>query len=181
MPANAQEANFDLGEALQILKATPAALRSLLEGLSPAWLHFQEDTDAWSPHTVMIHFIHNERRNWMPRARVLLSEAEVREFPPFPQMPENGEPDERPIGDLLDEFAQLREQNLATLGEFDLKAGDYGRQAEHPVLGTVNLRQLLATWVVHDMNHTHQITKTLAKRYGGAIGPWRKFLAILDL
>ena len=181
MHTNEQDGIFDLGEALQVLKVTPSALRALLEDLPPQWLHFQEDPDAWSPHTVLIHFIHNERQNWIPRARVLLSEVEVREFAPFPQMPENGESDERPIGDLLDEFAQLREQNLATLGEFGLTAGDYERQAEHPILGTVNLSQLLATWVVHDINHTHQITKTLAKRYRDAVGPWRKFLPILDL
>ncbi len=181
MPSREQEGNFVLVEALQVLKATPSALRALLEGLPAEWIHFQEDPEAWSPHTVLVHFIHNERTNWIPRAHVILSEAEVREFAPFPQMPENGEPDERPIGDLLAEFARLREESLATLGGFDLKASDFDREAVHPVLGTVNLRQLLATWVVHDMNHTHQITKTLAKRYRQDVGPWRQYLAILDL
>jgi hypothetical protein len=82
---------------------------------------------------------------------------------------------------LLDEFAALRAENLSVLKGFRLEEADLDRQGEHPTLGTVNLRQLLATWVVHDLNHTHQIAKTLAKRNAEAVGPWRKNLAILDL
>ena len=64
---------------------------------------------------------------------------------------------------------------------FDLKVSDFERDALHPVLGVVTLRQLIATWVVHDLNHIHQIAKTLAKRYRDTVGPWRQNLAILDI
>jgi hypothetical protein len=50
----------------------------------------------------------------------------------------------------------------------------------HPSFGEVSLDQLLAAWVVHDLNHTGQIVKTMAKQYRVAIGPWREFLAIVD-
>jgi hypothetical protein len=181
MHAMEQQDTFDLGQATEVLRATPGALRGLLADLPQQWLHFQEDPEAWSPYTVLIHFIHNERTNWIPRARVILSADDARQFPPFRQLPESHEPDGQPVGDLLTEFAELREANLATLGEFNLKTSDLDRQGVHPVLGMVNLRQLLATWVVHDMNHIHQITKSLAKRYLIAVGPWRKNLAILDI
>jgi hypothetical protein len=92
-----------------------------------------------------------------------------------------GEFEDRTVGQLLAQFADLRAQNLAALRDLQLKQADYDREGEHPVLGTVNLRQLLATWVVHDLNHLHQIAKTLAKRYGGSVGPWRPNLAILGL
>jgi hypothetical protein len=82
---------------------------------------------------------------------------------------------------LLSEFAQLRDESLAELRGFDLMAGNFSLEALHPALGTVTLRQLLATWVAHDLNHLHQIAKTLAKRYREAVGPWRNNLAILDL
>jgi hypothetical protein len=176
-----QPETFELPEAVRLLEATPASLRALLEGLPEGWLHFQEDPEAWSPRTVLVHFIHNERTNWMPRARVILSDEEVRKFPSFQQLPMEGEFEDKTIGQLLAQFADLRAQNLAALRELQLRPADYDREGEHPVLGTVNLRQLLATWVVHDLNHLHQIAKTLAKRYGESVGPWRPNLAILGL
>ncbi|HLC05323.1 MAG TPA: DinB family protein [Anaerolineales bacterium] len=172
---------FDLGEAIRLLEAAPTTLRALLEELPETWLDFQEEPEAWSPRTVMVHFIHNERTNWMTRARVILSDAEDRKFPPFRQLPEEAEFDSASVSQLLTQFADLRAQNLSALRGFNLTQGDYDREAEHPVLGTVNLRQLLATWAVHDLNHLHQIAKTLAKRYRESVGPWRPNLAILDL
>jgi len=35
-------------------------------------------------------------------------------------------------------------------------------------------------WTTHDLNHLGQIVKTMAKQYREAIGPWRRFLAIVD-
>ncbi len=170
---------FELTEATRLLAATPAALRALLEGLPDSWLDFREDPEAWSPRQVLIHFIHNEQTNWIPRARVVLSEGGDHKFPPFRQMPEDANQN-APIGELLAQFAELRRENLATLKGFDLKPADYLREGEHPVLGKVDLGNLLAAWVVHDLNHTDQIVKTLAKRYREAVGPWRQNLAILD-
>ena len=175
------EGEFDLREAVQVLEQTPGSVRELLSNLPPPWLSYQEDPNAWSPRTVLIHFIHNERANWIPRARVILSDDDPRQFPPFRQLPENGMQEGRSIGELLKEFARLRDENLAELRGFNLTVSDFDRQALHPVLGRVSLRQLIATWVVHDLNHIHQIAKTLAKRYRDEVGPWRQNLAILDI
>ncbi len=170
---------FELTEAMSVLTATPATLRALLEELPDDWLHFKEDPEAWSPYTVLVHYIHNERTNWIPRARVILA-AEQGKFPPFRQLPEEDLLENAPVGQLLAQFADLRRENLATLQSLNLKPGDYDREAEHPVLGRVNLRQLLATWVVHDLNHLQQIAQSLARRYREAVGPWRVNLAILE-
>lgn len=51
---------------------------------------------------------------------------------------------------------------------------------EHPALGRVMLRQLLAAWVVHDLGHLAQTARVLAKQYREAVGPWRAYLPILD-
>jgi hypothetical protein len=177
----AKNMSFDLVEAIHVLEATPGALRALLGDLPEAWLKFQEDPEAWSPRSVLVHFIHNERTNWIPRARVILSDEKVRRFAPFRQMPEEAEFESASVDQLLTQFADLRKQNLSALQGLGLTQDDFDREAEHPVLGTVNLRQLLATWTVHDMNHLHQIAKTLAKRYREAVGPWRPNLAILDI
>jgi hypothetical protein len=42
------------------------------------------------------------------------------------------------------------------------------------------MRQLLATWVVHDYNHAAQLQGSLSAHYAGEVGPWRSFLGILD-
>ena len=181
MTLSSKEGLFNLEEALQALETTPQTLRVFLADLPDTWLDFKEDPDAWSPRRVLIHFIHNEQTNWLPRTRVILSEAEDKTFPPFRQMPEDGDLPSVGTDQLLDLFAQLREENLSAIREFGIKPEDLDREGEHPGLGTVNLRQLIATWVVHDLNHLHQIAKTLAKQYRDAVGPWRKNLAILDL
>lgn len=172
---------FQLEEALALLEATPGVLRSLLGSLPHAWLDFKEDPQAWSPYTVLVHLVHNERTNWIPRVRVVLSEDPVRTFPPFQQLPEEGVPGDRDVSQLLAQFTQLRQEGLSFIGGLQLEPSQFDREAEHPVLGTVRLRHLLATWVVHDLNHLHQITKSLAKRYRVSVGPWRRNLAILDL
>ncbi len=174
-----QNESFDLTEAMSLLAATPGTLSALLEGLPDTWLDFREDPEAWSPRQVFVHFIHNERANFIPRARVMLSESGDHKFPPFRQMPEEAN-QHGPIRELLAQFTELRRENLATVKRFNLTPCDFDLQGEHPVLGTVSLGNLLATWVVHDLNHTGQIVKTLAKRYREAVGPWRQNLAILD-
>jgi hypothetical protein len=105
MMEDPQREMFELQEAIRLLQATPASLRTLLEGLPEDWLHFQEDPQAWSPRTVLVHFIHNERTNWMTRARVILSDQEARKFPPFQQLPMEGEFADQPITQLLGQFA----------------------------------------------------------------------------
>ncbi|MEZ4654549.1 MAG: hypothetical protein R3E12_13430 [Candidatus Eisenbacteria bacterium] len=54
-----------------------------------------------------------------------------------------------------------------------------GRRGTHPALGTVTLRELLATWTVHDLGHLAQISRVLAKHYGADVGPWHEYLPIL--
>ncbi len=181
MPENIVREHIELDEAVSVLEATPAILRALFATLPPAWIDFSEDADAWSPRMVLVHFIQNERANWIPRAKVILSPDKVRKFAPFQQLPPAGEIDDTEVTAMLDEFARLRQENLVALHSFKLTPDDFRRTAEHPLLGTVTLAQLLATWVVHDLNHTHQLLKTLAKLHITAVGPWRQYLAILDL
>lgn len=181
MTSSANLDPFQLPEAIALLGTTPAVLKSLLQDLPHDWLHFKEDSDAWSPHTVLVHLVHNEQTNWIPRLRVLLSAEKVRRFAPFLQLPEDDALAADSSAQLISQFAHLRQESLSILSSLDLTPGQFDRTAEHPSLGTVTLRQLLATWVVHDLNHLHQVTKSLAKRYQSSVGPWRHFLAILDL
>jgi hypothetical protein len=81
--------------------------------------------------------------------------------------------------DLLDRFDTLRSSNVNQLDTL-MSVDDLKRRGVHPTFGEVPLSQLLASWVVHDLNHLSQIVKTMAKQYSDAIGPWRSFLPIVD-
>jgi len=169
---------FDLGKALAILERTPASLTALLNGLPDTWLTATEGEGTWSPYDVIGHLIHGERTDWIPRARHILA-GDKRPFKPFDRTAQFTESKGKTIGQLLSNFGELRRENIATLTGFNLTAIDLERIGQHPELGEVTLSQLLATWVVHDLDHVAQIARTIAKAYGEAPGPWTAYLSIL--
>ena len=50
----------------------------------------------------------------------------------------------------------------------------------HPEFGEVTVRQVLSTWVAHDLTHLSQIGEVLARRYREDVGPYRAYLPALD-
>jgi hypothetical protein len=50
----------------------------------------------------------------------------------------------------------------------------------HPVFGSVTLAEFLATWAAHDLTHLHQISRIIASQYREAVGPWVRFLGVLQ-
>ncbi len=172
--------SFDLGQAIQILERTPNALNAMLTGLSESWVSSSGDIDSWSPYDVVGHLIHGERTDWIPRARIILARTGPREFEPFDRFAQFDASEGRPLEELLGTFARLRQENLKTLQGFSLQVSDFALEGRHPELGQVTLGQLLATWVVHDLNHIAQICEALARQYTRAVGPWRAYLPIVD-
>jgi hypothetical protein len=170
---------FDLTEAVAILSRTPGTLDALLRGLPAAWIAANEGAETWSPFDVVGHLIHGERANWMIRARVILEHGESRGFEPFDRAAMFGASAGRTLGSLLDEFAALRRENLDALKALRLTDADLGRRGTHPDFGTVTLRQLLSTWVVHDLDHLIQVSRVLANQYADAVGPWRAYLRVV--
>ena len=170
---------FNLQEAVAILERTPATLSALLTGLPDTWIRATEGKDTWSPYDVIGHLIHGEHTDWIPRARHIMA-SQTWPFKAFDRMAQFKESEHKSLGELLTTFAELRQENVATLLAMNLAEGDYGRTAMHPELGQVTLGQLLATWVVHDLDHVGQIARTLAKVYTAAVGPWTAYLSILS-
>jgi hypothetical protein len=169
---------FQLEEAIPLLERTPAVLSALLADLPLRWIEAREDPDAWSPAEIVGHLIHGERTDWIPRARIILKQESYRRFDPFDRLGELKS--DRPLGDRLEEFTELRAGNVATLRGWNLKEKDMELTGEHPEFGTVTMRQLLATWVVHDVSHIAQITRTMAREYTQAVGPWTKYFRVLQ-
>lgn len=170
---------FNLADALTRLERTPDSLRALMVGLPDQWLFATEGPDEWSPYQVLCHLVNGEYTNWLLRAQHILA-GEPRPFAPFDRTGLPAELHGKSADDLLAVFAHMRRDNVAALRRFNLSDADLARIGQHPEFGTVTLAQLLATWVVHDLNHLAQITRTLAKVYTVAVGPWRAYLDILD-
>lgn len=170
---------YNIKDAISILGRTPELLRTMLEGLPEEWLNNNEGEDTWSPYDVVGHLVHGERTDWIGRMNIILSDAEDKAFKPFDRFAQFEDSKGKTITMLLDEFAELREQNLNTLQEKGIREEDFARTGIHPAFGEVKLSQLLATWVVHDLSHIAQISRVMAKQYKEVVGPWQEYLSIL--
>ena len=166
--------------ATAILERTPRVLRELLADLPDEYINATEGPDTWSPYDVVGHLIHGERTDWIGRARIILEQGENRRFQPFDRLAQFEESKGKSLSDLLEEFEKLRSANMATLRSWALTEQQLDLQGEHPAFGAVTLRQLLSTWVAHDLGHLTQITRVMAKQYREEIGPWRAYLSVMD-
>lgn len=171
---------FDLEEGIAVLEKTPATFRALLGGLPEAWTTCDEGPDTFSPFDNLGHLIHGERTDWIPRAQIILAQETNRRFDPYDRFAQNRESAGKSLAALLDEFTALRSANLLTLRRWQLSERELALEGEHPALGAVTLRQLLSTWVAHDLGHIAQTTRVMARRYREAVGPWRAYLPIMD-
>ncbi|MEZ4702558.1 MAG: DinB family protein [Rhodothermales bacterium] len=172
--------DFHLADGIAVLERTPGTLRALLAGLPAAWFEANEGPDTWSPFDVVGHLLHGERTDWIPRARIILEQGADRRFKPFDRFAQFEENADASLEDLLQAFERARRDSLTTLTGWTLSAAELDLAGEHPEFGEVTLRQLLATWVAHDLSHIAQIGRVMAKQYRDAVGPWRAYLPIMD-
>jgi hypothetical protein len=175
----ASSTKFNLAEAVAVLTRTPTTLDALLRGMPNLWVRNNEGEESWSAFDIVGHLIVGERTDWMPRARIILESGETRPFDPFDRFAQAKGSQDKSLEGLLDEFARLRGDNLAALQRMNLQPEDLKRRGRHPVLGVVTLSELLATWVVHDLTHLHQLSRVMAHQYRNAVGPWSAYLGVL--
>jgi hypothetical protein len=171
--------DFNLPETIALLARTPAALNALLRDLPDPWTRQNEGGDSWSAFDIVGHLIHGERTDWMARTMIILQSGESRPFDRFDRLAQSRESLGKSLPQLLDEFARLRSDNLSELRALNLTPSMLARRGTHPVLGTVTLSNLLATWAAHDLTHLHQLSRVMAYQYHDAVGPWTKFLGVL--
>lgn len=170
---------FDLTNAIEVLERTPSTVSTMLNGLSETWTASNEGGETFSAFDNVGHLIHGERTDWIPRAQIILTQGESRRFEPYDRFAQRRESAGKSLAQLLDEFVELRARNLATLRSWQLTDRELALEGEHPALGMVTLKQLLATWVVHDLGHIAQIARVMAKQYRGEVGPWVEYLPVL--
>jgi len=176
---------YKLEDGVALLERTPAALDALLRDLPAFWTLSNEGAapDGQPSFTVrdtVAHLIHADRTNWMPRARHILEQGESQPFPPFRRFGHIEASAGKPLNALLDEFAKVRAESLAALAALGLTPEDLARRGQHPAFASVTLGELLATWTAHDLTHLHQMARVMAYQVREAVGPFRKFLGVLE-
>ena len=170
---------FNLALSLEILERTPATLRALLQDVSKPWARGTEGSETFSPFDNVGHLIDGEETDWMPRARIILAQGPSRRFEPYDRFRHRARNAARTLDSLLEEFAKLRAENARILRSWHLTDAQLSLPGEHPSLGPVTLRQLLAAWVVHDLGHIAQVARVMAKQYRAEVGPWVPYLPVL--
>lgn len=171
--------NFDINKSIDILQRTPAVLESLLENISDDWAFANEGPDTFSPFDVLGHLVHGEKTDWIVRMEIILSDSENKTFEPFDRFAQFEESKGKSINQLLSEFKSLRNKNIEILQSKNFIESDFAKLGLHPSLGEVTLKDLLATWTVHDLGHIAQITRVMSKCYKDEVGSWLDYLPIL--
>ena len=171
---------FQLDQATEILRRTPATLNALLTDLPNDWVLSNEGPETWSPYDVVGHLIEGEEEDWIPRARIILEQGEARPFDKFDRFAMLEKSRGKSLLELLARFEQLRGESLRQLDEMKLTPELLQTRGTHPVLGVVTLSRLLSAWVVHDLGHIRQIVRVMAKQYREAVGPWTAYLTIVN-
>ncbi len=170
---------FELSHSIEILRQTPDVLARLQDDLSPAWTASSNDRENWGPYDVVGHLIQGEETDWITRAEIILAHAGNRKFQPFDRLAQFDSSRGKELSDLLTEFAHLRKTNIERLVNWQLTEKELRLTGVHPAFGEVTLEQLLATWVVHDLNHIRQIVTYMSEKYADAVGPWKQYLSII--
>jgi hypothetical protein len=171
---------FRVDQAIEVLTQTPDVISALLRGKSAEWLNARKTPESFSPLDVLGHLMHGEMTDWIPRVRIILEHQESKPFESFDRFGFQPTIAGKSADELLDEFAKLRRQSLESLRELVVGEAPLDLRGMHPELGRVTLRNLLASWVLHDLSHIAQVVKTMAGEYRDAVGPWRTYLSILD-
>jgi hypothetical protein len=171
---------FALDDTLDLLARTPAALREQLAGIATAWTESRPDAENWSAYQVVCHLCYIEEHDWLVRARLISEIGPSEAFPPVDHGDQSARYAGQSLDQVLDRFAELRERNLAGIRPLLTDADALDLRGLHPTLGEVTMRQLLATWAVHDLNHLRQAQEAMAFRYAEDVGPWRANLGVLD-
>lgn len=171
---------YSLQRSYEILDRTPDVLQALLFGLPDDWVMPNEGPETFSPYDVVGHLVHGEKTDWTVRAKMILAVGNTQTFERYNRFAQYEESKGKSLQQLLDEFAELRKANMGWFKSLNLTEDDLDRKGMHPVLGEVTLRNLLATWVVHDLTHIAQITRVMAKQYKEEMGPWPQFFRIFN-
>ncbi|OJW97034.1 MAG: hypothetical protein BGO70_14660 [Bacteroidetes bacterium 43-93] len=125
---------FSLEKSIPILERTPNLLKELLTGLDDDWTMNDEGENTWNPYDVIGHLLHGENYNWIPRISKTLAEDGDKVFEVFDRTAMFEESKGKSLIDLLEEFAEARQNNLQVLHDLNLTEEDLDNTGIHPSL-----------------------------------------------
>ena len=171
---------YNIDKAIEILSQTPKTLNSFLGDLSEDWIYCNEGPNTWSAFDIIGHLIYGDQTDWMTRLHIILGDSEQKTFTTFDRFAQIKLSKGKTLNELLHEFEDLRTKNLKELKDLNLTHDQLQLKGVHPELGEVNLSQLLASWVTHDLGHIAQISRVMAKQYKTEVGPWAAYISIIN-
>lgn len=169
---------MDLRELMDVLERTPRVLRALMTGAPAHLVDRPYGPDTWTAREVVAHLIFGEQTDWLPRLTHILAKGEAEPFSSFDRAGHKSLL-RLSLEELLESFESHRRESLGSLRALNLGAAELARMGRHPALGRVTVANLLATWVVHDLNHIAQVCKAMAFQFSSEVGPWEEYLSIL--
>lgn len=171
---------FCLDDSIALLERTPAIFDAWLRGLPRPWVHSNEGPGTWSTFDIVGHLIHGEQTDWIPRTQQILAGGDAAVFVPFDRAGHEASSVGKSMDDLLSEFTQNRASSLRALRDMDLGPAELELCGVHPEFGSVRLDQMLSAWTAHDLAHLAQAARAMARRYQAAVGPWSRYLRIVE-
>ena len=160
-----------LSQAKLRLARFPAALEALVADLDEASWRARPAAGRWAPLEIVCHLRDEEREDFPARVKAVIAGATS-----FTAIaPQRWVEERRYLGDdpakALAGFLALRRESLAFLA--GLAPEELMRGVDHPQLGVMTGRDLLAAWAVHDLLHLSQLARTLARIQADAWAPLR--------
>lgn len=146
--------------SLEVLRSTPAVLKSLCADLESSTWALRPASQEWSPTEILCHLRDVEADVNLPRLQKILEEKN----PFLPGVDTDRWAGERDYfhqdgSSALRQFITHRMQGLSLLQR--LSPGDWNRSARHAIFGPTQLKELVSIMAGHDQVHVRQIQSTL--------------------
>jgi hypothetical protein len=145
---------------LAVLKATPAAINTLVRGLSPEEWNLRPQPDEWNLTEILCHLRDSEKEVYLPRPQRILQEKD----PFITGIDTDLWAKERSYAKqdglaALEEFMSARKELLDLLSDF--RQDEWQRPARHSIFGPTNIQELVGFTARHDRLHLNQIHNLL--------------------
>ena len=147
-------------DPLKVISATPARVKALLKGLTPAQLKKHPKPGKWSIHEILLHLADCELM-FCSRCRLIAFEDHPHLAPFDQDRWNNGKLREKEsTADALARFLALRKTQISLYKS--LSKPEMAKTGTHPERGEVSARETFETQGGHDINHLGQFEELRA-------------------
>ena len=142
---------------IEKLEGNASVLKSLLENISEEQARWKPSSEKWSLLEVTNHLYDEEREDFRQRLKNVLEDPAKSWAPVDPEKwVIEKEYNKRDMNDSLNNFLIERRKSVEWLKS--LISPDWKAVHNHPKLGEMSAKKLLANWLAHDYLHIRQIT-----------------------